>query len=70
MKDIFGFVEIRRDKKSSMSFPSINICGCRRDVRVDGIGERRFFSVILYYGSFFSFVVYIFFSSPRLFSDN
>jgi hypothetical protein len=37
MKDIFGFAEIRRDKKSSISFPSINIFGCRRDVRVDRI---------------------------------
>jgi hypothetical protein len=43
MKYIFGFVLINSDKKLSMSCPSINIFGCRRDVILYGIVETMAF---------------------------
>jgi hypothetical protein len=55
MKDIFEFVLTKSDKKSSMSCPSINTSGCRRDVILDGIVERRLFFCIFVYGIFFVF---------------
>jgi hypothetical protein len=47
-KDIFGFVLTNKDKKSSMACLSIIIFGCRRNVRLVGIVERRVFFVVLY----------------------
>jgi hypothetical protein len=65
-KDIFGFVLTDSIKKSSMVCPSINTFGCRRDVILDGIVEKRVFSVVLCMEYVLSLVVYIFFCLHNL----
>jgi hypothetical protein len=46
------------------SCPSINTFGCRRDVILDGIVERRVFSVVLCMEYVSYLVGYIYFLSP------
>jgi hypothetical protein len=69
MKDIFGLVLTKSDKKISMACPSINTFGCESDVILDGIEERKVF--YLYLCVFFYFIfgtgVHNMFCFPPLF---